>query len=156
MHFAQVEEVICLTILQSEDFLKKISFHENQLFFFLQHSCTVHNEFGIQKCSSQAENPPKNYFCYSSSQAQENRINFTPITFDFRRVSCISKREASCYMNIFQRYIKCRWLFPGGLQRDVVFWLTNTALVYEPKCGGKVGVLWSQQASEYSYTQEPK
>ncbi len=35
-----------------------------------------------------------------------------------------------------------------GLQRDVVhFWLTNSALVYEPKCGGKGVVAGSQPMS---------
>jgi hypothetical protein len=34
-------------------------------------------------------------------------------------------------------------------------WLTNSAFVFEPKCGGGRGELWVL-ANEYSCTQEPK
>jgi hypothetical protein len=45
---------------------------------------------------------------------------------------------------------KDRDINAGGLQRDVVFpWLTNSALVYEPECGGggRGGVAGSQPMS---------
>ncbi len=43
----------------------------------------------------------------------------------------------------------------GGLQRDVVYLgLTNSALVYEPKCGGKGGGSCRVSANEHSRTQE--
>jgi hypothetical protein len=41
--------------------------------------------------------------------------------------------------------VHSRLAFLRGLQRDVVYpWLTNSALVYEPKCGGRGGVAGSQ------------
>ncbi len=42
-----------------------------------------------------------------------------------------------------------------GLQRDVVY-LTNSALVYESKCGGMGVGGCGVSANEYIYTQEPK
>jgi hypothetical protein len=35
----------------------------------------------------------------------------------------------------------------GGLQRDCLCWLTNSALVHEPECGGEGGVAGSQPMS---------
>ncbi len=49
-----------------------------------------------------------------------------------------------------------------GLQRGFVYldwpisWLTNSTLVYEPKCGGRGGGSCGVSANEYSCTQEPK
>ena len=42
-----------------------------------------------------------------------------------------------------------------GSQRDVLSWLTNSALVYEPKNGGREGVAGSQPMSTAVYM-EPK
>jgi hypothetical protein len=46
--------------------------------------------------------------------------------------------------------------FISGVTKRSLSWLTNSALVYEPKCGegGSCGV--SGSANEYSCTQEPK
>jgi hypothetical protein len=44
---------------------------------------------------------------------------------------------------------------PGVTNRCRLFWLTNSALVYEPKRGG-TGVVAGVLTNEYSWTQEPK
>jgi hypothetical protein len=41
----------------------------------------------------------------------------------------------------------------GVTQRCRLSWLTNSALIYEPKCGGVAG---SQPMSAVVHTQEPK
>jgi hypothetical protein len=43
----------------------------------------------------------------------------------------------------------------GATNRCCLSWLTNSALVYEPKCGGEGGSC-GVSANEYSCTQEPK
>ncbi len=43
----------------------------------------------------------------------------------------------------------------GVTKRWCLSWVTNTALVYEPKCGGR-GLGCGISANEYSCTQEPK
>jgi hypothetical protein len=45
--------------------------------------------------------------------------------------------------------------YQGVTKRCRLPWLTNSALVYEPKCGGRVGGC-GVSANEYSCTQEPK
>ncbi len=48
-------------------------------------------------------------------------------------------------------------LNPGGYKdMSSTFRLTNSALVYEPKCGGRVGGSRGVSANDYSCIQEPK
>ncbi len=49
------------------------------------------------------------------------------------------------YINI-NIYLLVFWV-QGVTQRCRLSWLTNSALVYEPKCGGKGGVAGSQPMS---------
>jgi hypothetical protein len=44
----------------------------------------------------------------------------------------------------------------GVTKRCRLSWLTNNALVYEPKCGGRGGGSCGVSANEYSCTQDPK
>jgi hypothetical protein len=44
----------------------------------------------------------------------------------------------------------------GVTTRCRLSWLTNSALVYEPKCGGRGGGIAGVSANEYSCPQEPK
>ncbi len=44
----------------------------------------------------------------------------------------------------------------GVIKRCRLSWLTNGALVYEPKCGVRVGELRGFSQNEYSFTQEAK
>jgi hypothetical protein len=47
-------------------------------------------------------------------------------------------------------------LLRGVTKRCRLYWLTNCALVHEPKCGGGGGVSCGVSANEYSRTQEFK
>jgi hypothetical protein len=49
-----------------------------------------------------------------------------------------------------------QYVFQGVTKRCRLSWLTNNALVNEPKCGGGEGRSCGVPANEYSCTQEPK
>ncbi len=63
--------------------------------------------------------------------------------------------NSSCHCSDRNQLFYGKRTCQGVTKRCNLSWLTNSALVEEPKCGGKAGGSWGVSANEYSCTQEP-
>jgi hypothetical protein len=66
------------------------------------------------------------------------------------------KRDCSAIDTNQRRFNDLKRARQGVTKRCRLSWLTNSALVYEPKCGGREGESCRVSANEYSCTQESK
>jgi hypothetical protein len=85
-----------------------------------------------------------NYLTSSFIREEQSEPPLIALSFAFYFLPCL-------FPYILDRFLNCSL----ATKRYRLSWLTNSALVYEPKCegeGGSCGV----PANEYSCTQEPK
>jgi hypothetical protein len=88
------------------------------------------------------------YFLYSVNNCKGTKCHLLGINTVY---SCTVQ-----YNTMYEYSISSYTAYQGVTKRCRLSWLTNSALVYEPKCGGRGVVAWSQPMSTYSCTQEPK